>query len=161
MRFWVLLVLCGILPDLDAIGLRMGVAYGGLWGHRGLTHSLPFAAIVSLLVVCLAFRGQKLLSPRWWALWAMFFLVMVAHDVLDAMTDGGLGVAFFSPFDTTRYFLPWRPLAVSPIGLRCFLTNRGLHVILNECLWVWVPMTLLWSAVVLLSIGKGGAPDES
>ncbi len=26
------------------------------------------------------------------------------------MTDGGLGVAFFSPFHTTRYFLPYRPI---------------------------------------------------
>jgi hypothetical protein len=26
------------------------------------------------------------------------------------MTNGGLGVAFFSPFDNGRYFLPWRPI---------------------------------------------------
>jgi hypothetical protein len=33
------------------------------------------------------------------------------------MTDGGLGCALFWPFDTTRYFAPWRPIPVSPIGL--------------------------------------------
>lgn len=33
------------------------------------------------------------------------------------LTDGGLGVAFFSPFDNKRYFLPWRPIRVSPISV--------------------------------------------
>nr|HRC76832.1 rhodanese-like domain-containing protein [Kouleothrix sp.] len=32
------------------------------------------------------------------------------HGVLDAMTDGGLGVAFFAPFSATRYFFPFRPI---------------------------------------------------
>jgi len=44
------------------------------------------------------------------------------------MTDGGMGVAFFSPFDTTRYFLPWRPILVSPISVMRFLSERGLAV---------------------------------
>src|SRR5215831_7502105 len=48
------------------------------------------------------------------ALFAYLFLATASHGVLDAMTNGGLGVAFFSPFDTTRYFLPWRPIRVSP-----------------------------------------------
>jgi len=26
------------------------------------------------------------------------------------MTNGGLGVAYFSPFDNRRYFLPWPPI---------------------------------------------------
>ena len=29
---------------------------------------------------------------------------------LAAFINIGLGVAFFSPIDTTRYFFPWRPL---------------------------------------------------
>ena len=36
------------------------------------------------------------------------FLSTASHGVLDALTDGGLGVAFFSPFDQTRYFFPFR-----------------------------------------------------
>jgi hypothetical protein len=39
------------------------------------------------------------------------FLATASHGVLDATTNGGLGVAFFSPFDNRRYFLPWRPSA--------------------------------------------------
>jgi hypothetical protein len=34
------------------------------------------------------------------------FLATAGHGLLDAMTNGGLGLAFFSPFDNHRYFLP-------------------------------------------------------
>ena len=47
------------------------------------------------------------------SLWTHFFASGV-HGLLDAMTDGGLGVAFFSPFDNRRYFLPWTPIRVIP-----------------------------------------------
>jgi len=35
-------------------------------------------------------------------LFAYLFLATASHGVLDAMTNGGLGVAFFSPFDNRR-----------------------------------------------------------
>jgi inner membrane protein len=37
------------------------------------------------------------------------------------MTDGGLGVAFFSPIDQNRYFLPIRPIRVASMSLRDLL----------------------------------------
>jgi inner membrane protein len=69
--------------------------------------------------------------------------------VLDAMTDGGLGVAFFSPFENSRYFLPWTPLQVSPIG-RGFFSGEGVEVLLNEALWVGLPCIALLAATRLL-----------
>jgi inner membrane protein len=72
-----------------------------------------------------------------------FFLATASHGFLDAMTDGGLGVAFFSPFNNTRYFLPWRPIRVSPIGVTRFFSHRGLEVIRSELLWIWLPSALL------------------
>ena len=36
------------------------------------------------------------------------------------MIDGGLGCALFWPFDLTRYFAPWRPIPVAPIGMDFF-----------------------------------------
>jgi hypothetical protein len=33
------------------------------------------------------------------SVWTYFFLAAASHGLLDAMTDGGLGVAFFAPFD--------------------------------------------------------------
>ena len=44
------------------------------------------------------------------------------------MTDGGLGVAFFAPCDEMRYFLPWRPVMVSPIGVVEFFTHYGARI---------------------------------
>ena len=67
-----------------------------------------------------------------------FFLATVSHGLLDALTNGGLGVAFFSPFDTTRYFFPFRPIQVSPIGAH-FFSARGISVVQSELLWVWLP----------------------
>ena len=57
----------------------------------------------------------------------------------DAMTTGGLGVAFFSPFDNSRYFFPWRPIKVSPIGIGKFFTMRGIQVLKSELLWIGLP----------------------
>ena len=56
------------------------------------------------------------------------------------MTDGGLGIAFFSPFNLQRYFLPWRPIHVSPIGVSRFFSARGLRILWSEILWVWLPI---------------------
>ena len=68
-----------------------------------------------------------------------FFSCTASHALLDAMTNGGLGVAFFSPFDNSRYFLPWRPIQVSPIGISNFLSEWGISVIKNEIIWVGIP----------------------
>jgi len=73
------------------------------------------------------------------------------------MTDGGLGVAFFSPCDNQRYFLPWRPIHVSPIGAGRFFTHRGLEVLQSELLWIWLPATLLATSAWLLRRRDFGA----
>jgi|SRR5277367_1033483 len=148
-RVWVIGAVCSVVPDLDVIGLRFGVQYADFWGHRGFTHSLLFAGLLASLVVLLAFRqGTPGLGPL--ALWLYFFLATASHGLLDAMTDGGLGVAFFSPFNNNRYFLPWTPIRVSPIGISRFFTHRGLAVVQSELLWIWIPSGLLILATWLI-----------
>src|SRR3984893_12290445 len=88
--------LCSIIPDLDVIGLHFGVAYGDFCGHRGFTHSLVFAALLAGAAVIVGF-GPAVPSPGRLALWMYFVLSTASHGLLDAMTDGGLGVAFFAP----------------------------------------------------------------
>ncbi len=112
---------CSIFPDLDVIGFQFGISYGDLLGHRGLSHSIAFALVLSLLVANVFIRKQK--SSRF-AVFLFLFLCTLSHGILDAFTDGGLGVAFFSPFSNTRYFFPWRPLKVSPIGIFSFYRAR-------------------------------------
>lgn len=58
-------------------------------------------------------------------------LIMASHGVLDAFTDGGLGIALLWPFTNTRYSAPWRPIPVAPIGM-AILYARGIHVPLTE-----------------------------
>lgn len=155
-RVWVVGALCAVLPDLDVIGFRLGIQYQDPLGHRGFTHSLLFAALLAGLLVAVVFRhgAPKLSRP---ALFAFFFLATASHGFLDAMTDGGLGVAFFSPFSNARYFLPWRPVQVSPIGLSRFFTTRALAVLWSEFLWIWIPGGILAVTVRILRRPPGNA----
>jgi len=135
-RFWVLGALGAVLPDADAIGFWLGVPYDSVLGHRGITHSLVFAALFAS--ACLPFFDR---SERR-RVWPYLFLATASHGVLDAMTSGGGGVAFFSPIVTDRYFLPWRPILVSPISVSRFFTRHGAAILLNEIGWVWIPCAL-------------------
>jgi inner membrane protein len=141
---------CGVLPDADGIGYFLGIPYGSIFGHRGFLHSLLFAALLAAALTLAVFREMHPVYHFF-----LFFLATVSHGVLDAMTDGGLGVAFFSPFDTNRYFFPFRPLLVPPIGVRPFFTRYGLSVFLSEVRWVWLPLTVLMVAVHSLIPRRG------
>src|SRR5262245_14032524 len=147
-----------LLPDADVVGFAMGVRYGDPWGHRGATHSIVFALAVSTLAAAAA-PVFRLARGRTWLIAAA---VLISHGLLDAMTDGGLGVALLWPFDLTRYFAPWQPIPVAPIGL-AMLSPRGLFVTLTEVIlfapliihavrprrmrWIAVPV---WAAAVWL-----------
>lgn len=128
-----------VLPDIDAVGYWAGVPYDAPLGHRGFTHSLCFALLVAL--------GCARLAPRLGAssgtVFAVVFLATASHGLLDALTTGGMGVAFFSPFSNARFFLPWRVIRVSPIGISSFLSPWGIAVLRSEALWIWTPCAFL------------------
>jgi len=111
-------------------------------GHRGFSHSLLFAVMVGVLVPRLAVPHLPFRSRSFGVLMLYFSCVTMSHGILDSMTDGGLGIAFFSPFDSTRYFFPWRPLTVSPIGLSQFFSPWGMGVLVSELIWIGVPIAL-------------------
>ena len=144
---------CAVLPDIDVVGFGYGVHYEDLWGHRGLTHSLFFAALLAACLVAFWYRRESKSVMAGMGLY--FFLSAASHGLLDALTDGGLGVAFFSPFDPTRYFFPIRPIAVSPIGVREFFSEPGLRVLQSELMWIWVPTAVL---VILVRAFRGHWP---
>jgi len=148
-RFWLLSVLCAILPDSDAMFHYFRVEYGTFFGHRGITHSLPFALFVSLMVVLSTFHKIPPGTKQWWSMVLYFFAVTASHPVLDAMTNGGLGIPFLLPFDDTRIFFPWRPIRSSPIGIRSFFTSRGIEVISTEIMYVWIPVAIMTFLVIL------------
>lgn len=158
-------VICAVLPDADVIGFRFGIRYADLLGHRGFSHSLLFAVIMGLVGAFLAprLRGGRVMG------FGVGFFAVASHILLDAMTSGGLGVAAFWPFDSARHFCEWRPIRVSPFGLRALLSERGLAVFYSELRWVWLPCAgvglslwlarRLWRACVPGSPGpQGDAP---
>jgi inner membrane protein len=110
-----------LLPDIDAVGFALGVPYGAPLGHRGATHSLLVALAVGA-AAALAYRCPRDRSLTMIALVA----VTASHGLLDTLTSGGLGVALLWPFSLTRYFAPWRPIPVAPIGLG-LLSSRSLR----------------------------------
>jgi inner membrane protein len=148
-RVWVAGAICAMVPDLDVIGFRFGVRYGDFWGHRGFSHSLVFAALLAGVALLLTARGGAAgLSAL--SLFTYFFLATASHGILDALTDGGLGIAFFSPFDNQRYFFPRTPIYVAPIGIASFFTSRGMAVLRNEIVWVWLPAAVMVAVCWLL-----------
>jgi inner membrane protein len=133
--------ICSIVPDFDVIGFGFGIEYGDMLGHRGITHSILFAAVLAAPLTFLLVRnGRGTRLP----VFLFLFLSTLSHAILDAMTNGGLGVALFAPFDDKRYFLPWRPIVVSPIGIDGFFSERGGRVIRSELLWVWIPSAIVY-----------------
>jgi inner membrane protein len=146
-RLWWLGVCGALAPDLDVVAFALGVPYAHPLGHRGLWHSIPFAAVAAACLAALAVpRAPAALSRARAALY--LFLAIASHGLLDAATDGGLGVALLAPFDDTRMFFPFRPIAVSPLDASAFFSARGLAVLESELLWVWLPSAalglLLW-----------------
>jgi inner membrane protein len=77
-----------ILPDLDVAAFSFGIPYEHEFGHRGFSHSLFFATLVALLGA--------------------------SAGMLEAFTNGGLGIAFFWPWSDARYFLRYQVIEVSP-----------------------------------------------
>jgi inner membrane protein len=138
-RLALVAVLCSAVPDLDVVSLWLGVPWGHVLGHRGITHSPAFAAVLATALTLTFFRG----AGRRGHIWLILFLATASHGVLDAMTNGGSGVAFFAPFDDGRYFLPWRPIPVSPISASRFFTRRGVDIMQSEILLIWLPAALL------------------
>ncbi|AXT50061.1 metal-dependent hydrolase [Aquimarina sp. BL5] len=152
-KFWLLGIICSILPDADVIGFKFGIAYEDFWGHRGFSHSLVFALLLGILVT-LIFYNKKILSRAGLALIIYFTICTASHGILDAMTSGGLGIAFFSPFDNTRYFFPWRPIQVSPIGAGKFFSIWGIKVLLSELIWIGIPVGIYILAMHFLKRKK-------
>jgi inner membrane protein len=136
---------CAVVPDLDVAGLSVGFHLDHPLGHRGLSHSLPFAAaLAGIVTVGLFQRGTAGLGLL--RVWAYLFLATASHGLLDASTNGGRGVAFLAPFSDARYHFPFTPIEVSPINVRGFFTSRGVDIMRNEFVWIWLPSLALVAA---------------
>ena len=135
-----------MLPDVDYLGVALGVPNHGPCGHRGASHSLVPALVISLIVAALA--------PRWnlprWRTAAVAGLVVGSHLLLDAMTTSSRGVPLFWPITFQRFEMPWRPIPNAPCGLS-YVSWQGFRVACTEYL----------QFLPLLLFAFRPAPDES
>lgn len=138
--------LTAVVPDFDYLGFIQRIPYDSLWGHRGMTHSIVFAL---LLATFFAFLLREKNEKTYLGFFILLFLTTISHALLDACTNGGLGVAFYSPYNTFRYFFPWRPIQVSPMGIG-FFSERGLMVLLSEFYWIVLPCLMIFLSRLIL-----------
>lgn len=134
-------IVLSMLPDADVVGFLIGVPYGSPWGHRGATHSIVFSMTMAAIVTAIFFRDYYSSKGKLFGVFIILCLAAISHGVLDAFTNGGLGVGFFWPFDNTRYFFPYHPVQVSPIGVSAFFSQYGLKVLLSELVFIILPTT--------------------
>jgi len=144
LKLYSLGILAAVMPDFDVLAFKFGIPYEHLFGHRGFTHSFFFAILSSILMVLIFYPKRKLFESEGKKLIAYFIFCSASHPILDAMTTGGMGVAFFSPFSNTRHFLPWRMIEVSPLSVKTFFTKWGLEVIQSELLWIGIPALVIY-----------------
>jgi inner membrane protein len=140
-RYWVCAGVCAAIPDIDWLWSFRGLPYDHWLAHRGVTHSLLFAAglgaAVSWFVLRPVARPNTLRR-----LWAGLALAIASHGFLDAMSTYGAGVAFLVPASMSRFFFPWRPISGGAGSHESFL-SKVLIVFGRELLWIWVPSALL------------------
>jgi inner membrane protein len=144
---WRLMVagaVCGIVPDLDFLSIRMGFdRYGGTYGHRGFTHSLGFALLIGLL----AALWTSSVAPGWRrrvGRGAFLALCTASHPLLDSLFDVGICSAWLWPLDGARHCLDWRPIPMQGIAL------FGEQRFLMELQWIGVPLLELANVGMLL-----------
>ena len=138
-----------LLPDADVLGFSFGVRYAAPWGHRGASHSLLFSLALGAFVFALVDLWARSRSepPPWRGrslpVVLVFAAIALSHGLLDCLTDGGHGIALLWPFSNERFFAPWQPIPVAPIGRR-FLSARGLECFLTELAWFSPLLAYAW-----------------
>ncbi len=137
-----------MIPDVDVVTRYFGAERGSLFAHRGFTHSIVFALLFGGLI---AFFADKFLRTgvSYAKLFIFFALATFSHPFLDMLTNGGSGVALLAPFSNERFFFPFRPIEVSPIGLR-FFSERGIDVVISEIVWIWLPGIVVLAIALLV-----------
>lgn len=98
---------------------------------------------MALLLALIALPLARALKASPLAVVYFLAISMISHGVLDALTNGGHGVAFLWPFSAERILFDFRPIEASPVSLRRFMSERGWQVLESELIWVWMPALAL------------------
>lgn len=144
-RYWITAALVATIPDVDILFVLLGAQYRGMWGHRGITHSLLFAvASAGIGTLWVRRRDPSIPAGR---IFGILLAAAASHGFLDAAMASGLGVATLAPFSAARYTFAWRPIRVPAPVENPWLNLGGIRVTASEILWLWLP------ALVLILLG--------
>ena len=121
--FW-LMVVCANLPDIDALFNLAGDPFFVIKHHRGITHSLLFAPVLSFLPALLAYIVSPVKNLK--HLWLMALLGVYLHIFFDLITS--FGTQLFAPLSAERFSLDWMfiidPIFTGILLLLLFLGKR-------------------------------------
>lgn len=127
------------LPDIDVLSSYFGIYGLEMLGHRGITHSIAFALIWAWVLIKVFHRSSEFERT----LLLYYFIATVSHGLIDGLTNGGDGIAYFAPFSSYRTHLPLELIQVSPLGVRNFFSEWGLKVLASEFIWIGIPSAAL------------------
>ncbi len=88
------------IPDLDVFAAPCFSNAQQLMVHRGITHSILFAVVMSPLLGWLLSRWYKKIEVSWRSWSWLFFLGLFSHIIIDSLTAYGTG--WFEPFNSYR-----------------------------------------------------------
>jgi len=83
----------------------LGIPYGNFWGHRSFFHSIFFGLLLGIFISSVFYRREDLFSKSWLFYTLYFTAIIATHGILDAFTNGGLGIALLLPSTTSGIFL--------------------------------------------------------
>lgn len=131
-----LFVALALLPDADVALVALGACDDGACGHRGASHSLPFAIGIGLLAGLVA---RRLRWPVVRTIVAATFAV-ASHAMLDVLGAGGRGLPLLWPFSEARFISPIRIFPDAPRGLALLSIPGAINVAIEFA--VFLPMML-------------------
>jgi inner membrane protein len=88
------------LPDIDVLGVFFLSDSKQLLFHRGITHSIFFVILISILLGWLSQFWIKEDRINWVSWTKLFFITLLSHLLLDSLTCYGMGL--FEPFSNYR-----------------------------------------------------------
>jgi len=102
-----------VLPDIDVlVYLTFGAL--GMTPHRGLTHTLLFATMISS---ALAAISRSYFAMTFCRAFLLFTGVMLSHLLLDYLMGCGPAVPFFWPLSNHGYLFPYKVAPTAYYGL--------------------------------------------
>jgi len=140
------------LPDVDVIDSRLTCNMGFVGPSRD-TIRFSFAALVGVAARCFSSKRAQLL---WNA--SLLFLDDCVSWFSDAMTNGGLGIAFLLAVRSDAILFSVKPILVSRLDSAILRNER--RCACSEIIYVWLPALAIGLALYGLRNDKGRTGKE-